>query len=129
MAERTLHIVDPAPEHEQRAALKPDVNPALQGTGDLQLLCGQCRAVLAHKIWPNLVYDVGMICAECGTFNDTPSAVGGTVYGAVVYLPVGTYRLGAPVQVRNDVPIIGELFPGAGPPATDNLVTLDGGSG
>lgn len=124
---QALHVVEPVPPHGQRAALKPDNNPALVGKGDLDLVCGKCEAVLARRIWPRLLFDLGIICADCGAFNDTPSAVGGTVYGSVVYCPVGTYRLGSPVEMRKGVPMIGELFPGAGPPSATNLVGLNPG--
>lgn len=121
----SLHLVEPPPAHGERAALKPDRNPALTGKGDLDLVCGKCGAVLARRIWPRLLFDIGIICSECGAFNDTPSAVGGTVHGSVVYCPVGTYRLGSPVEVRKGVPMIGELFPGAGGPSATNLVRLN----
>jgi hypothetical protein len=123
---KALHVVEPTPEHGQRAALKPDANPALKGKGDVSLICGKCRAVLARDIWDRSLFDLGIICAECGTFNDTPSAIGGTVYGNVVYCPVGTYRLGSTVEMRQGVPMIGELFPGAGPPSATNLVRMGG---
>ena len=64
-----------------------------------------------------MILDMGIICAKCGTYNDTPSAIGGAVRGSVVYVPVGTYRLGAPITAKKGVPLIGEPFPGAGPPA------------
>lgn len=122
---QALHFVEPTPLHGQRAVLKPDRNPALTGTGDLDLLCGKCGVVLARRIWPRLLFDIGIICADCGAFNDTPSAVAGTVYGSVVYCPVGTYRLGSAVEMRKDVPMIGELFPGAGQPSATGLVRLN----
>lgn len=122
---KALHVVEPTPEHGQRAALKPDRNPALVGRGDLDLVCGKCGGVLAQRIWPRLLFDIGIICSACGAFNDTPSAVGGTVYGSVVYCPVDTYRLGSAVELKQGVPMIGELFPGAGPPSATNLVRLN----
>ena len=112
---------DPAPEHGERAVLKSDSNPALEGSGELDLVCGSCGAVLARSIWPDLIYDVGLICAECGAFNDTPSAIGGMVLGSVLYLRVGTYRLSGTVRVRKNTLMMGEVFPGAGPPAAGNL--------
>jgi len=121
---KTLHVVEPTPAHDERAALKPHKNPALKGKGDVSLICGECRAVLARDIWGGSIFDIGIICAECGAFNDTPSAVGGTVYGNVVYCPVGTYRLGSTLEMRKGVPMLGELFPGAGPPSATNLVRM-----
>src|SRR2546428_208636 len=114
MATRKLHVVDPPPSHKERAVLKPDTNPALVGEEPLDYECGFCGDVLARAIWVGLLYDVGILCAKCGAFNDTPSAIGGTVYGNVVYFPVGTYRLGRPVAAKQNVPMIGEPFPGAG---------------
>ena len=123
--ERALLVVDdPVPAHGERAALKPDTNPALRGSGELDYVCGGCGAILAQSIWPNVVYDLGIICSQCGAFNDTPSAIGGTALGNVVYYPVGTYRLTSAVSVREHVPMIGEAFPGAGPPAAGNLVSF-----
>ena len=124
MATRKLHIVDPPPAHKERAALRPDANPALIGEGPLDYECGTCGDVLARAIWAGLVYDVGIICAKCGAFNDTPSAIGGTVYGNVVYFQVGTYRLGSPLTAKKDVPLIGEPFPGAGPPRAGNVISM-----
>jgi hypothetical protein len=124
MATRKLHVVDPAPAHKQRAVLKPDANPALVGEGPLDYECGKCGEVLARAIWAGMMWDVGIICAKCGTFNDTPSAIGGTVYGAVAYFPVGTYRLSSPVTAKKGVPLIGEPFPGAGPPGAGKITTM-----
>ena len=121
---RLLVVDDPAPEEGERAVFKADVNPALKGSGELDLECGSCGAVLAESIWPYVVYDIGLICADCGAFNDTPSAIGGMALGAALYVPVGTYRFPASLSVRKDVPIIGEAFPGAGPPAAGSLVEL-----
>jgi hypothetical protein len=64
---KTLHVVEPTPTHGERAALKPDKNPALKGKGDVSLICGKCRAVLARDIWGGSIFDIGIICAECGT--------------------------------------------------------------
>ena len=120
---RALLVVDdPVPKHGERAALKPDINPALVGSGELDLLCGSCGAVLAQSIWPNQLYDVGIICADCEAFNDTPSAIGGTVLGNVVYLPVGTYRIAGNIAIREGVLMIGEPVPGVGPPAAGNII-------
>ena len=119
----TLHVVSPTPAHGERAALKPDRNPALIGKGNLDLLCGGCGGTLAKGIWQGQLFDLGIICSECAAFNDTPSAVGGIVFGRVLYFPVGPYRLSAPVEVPKGAPAVGELFPGAGPPRSDGLVT------
>lgn len=124
MRQLTLHLVDPTPAHGERAVLKADKNPALVGEGRLDFLCGKCGAVLAKRVWEGQVFDLGILCSECGAFNDTPSAIGGTVYGSIVYCPVGTYRLGSPVALREGVPLIGEVFPGAGPPAAGNVVNM-----
>ncbi len=122
---RTLLVVDdPVPADGERAALKPDTNPALQGSGELDYVCGGCGTVLAQSIWPNVVFDLGIICSVCGAFNDSPSAIGRTAFGVVVYIPVGTYRLTSAVAVKEYVPMIGEAFPGAGPPAAGNIVSF-----
>lgn len=80
--------------------------------------------MIARRIWEDQLFDIGIICADCGAFNDTPSAVGGTAVGSVVYAPVGTYRLGDTVQMRKGVPMLGEPFPGAGPPEEGGIVNL-----
>ena len=129
MQQFILHVVDPAPQHKERAAFRPDANPAMVGQGDLDLVCGGCGAILASTIWRGQAFDLGIICADCGVFNDTPSAVGGIVYGSVVYCPVGTYRLGGTLQMKKGVVVIGELFPGAGPPSAGNIVTFGTDSG
>lgn len=116
------HVEDPPPEQGDRAALKPDENPALKGNGSLKIICGSCGGMLAHNIWEDQIFDIGLICADCGTFNDTPSAVGGAVKGDVVYAPVGTYRLGDTLRMRRGVPMVGEPFPGAGPPQEGGVV-------
>ena len=121
MARRVLLLVEPTPRQGERAVLKPDQNPALVGKGSLDLVCGKCKSVLARGVWPGLVYDLGILCSECGAFNDTPSAAGSTVTGNVVFFPAKTYRLTAPVDLSNKVPLVGELFPGAGPPAVGNI--------
>jgi hypothetical protein len=124
MSQERFLVVKPAPPHGERAVLKPDANPALEGEGDHDVLCGECGAILARAIWPRLLWDLGILCADCGAFNDSPSAIGGTAYGSVVYLPVGTYQLGSPLGLRENA-LIGEAFPGAGPPAAGNLVSLN----
>lgn len=117
-----LHVVEPPPARGERAALVPDNLPVFVGTGSHCMECGSCGALLGQQIWEHQFFDLGIICPRCGGFNDTPSAAGRIISSNCIFYPCGQYFVHAPMRVLPHALVIGELFPGAGPPGRGGVV-------
>jgi len=64
--------VIPEPEPNSRAILVPPrgVSPVIKGTGDLDLLCGQCNEKLVEGIVEGQVQNIVIRCPKCNAYNE-----------------------------------------------------------
>jgi cyanophycinase-like exopeptidase len=75
MVNRTLKVI-PKPEEGSRTVLglahDPDTTVIIESYGQLDLLCGNCAAVLAHKVIHAQIKNLVLYCKRCGSYNETP---------------------------------------------------------
>ena len=67
--------VIPKPKPYTRVVLEPklgEVLPVITGNGDLNLLCGNCSAVLVEGINNGQIRDIIIHCPICRHFNEIP---------------------------------------------------------
>ena len=77
---RILKVI-PQSAAESRFVLRLNTNDVIvKGRSSIDLLCGDCNAVLAEGIAPGQLKDLVLFCNHCGSFNDvedcTPSGSG-----------------------------------------------------
>jgi len=69
-----LRVV-PKPKPKTRAVLEPkigEVLPIIEGHGNLNLLCGNCGAVLIKGINEGQIRNMVIHCPICRYYNDIP---------------------------------------------------------
>ena len=67
--------VIPKPQTQMRAILEPkvgDILPVIKGHGTLNLLCGNCGAVLVKGINEGQLRNMVIHCPLCRYYNDIP---------------------------------------------------------
>jgi len=67
--------VIPKPKPKTRAVLEPKVGevlPVIEGHGSLNLLCGNCGAVLVKGIDEGEIRNMVIHCPICRYYNDIP---------------------------------------------------------
>ena len=67
--------VIPKPKPQTRAILEPKVGeilPVIKGYGNLNLLCGNCGAVLVKGINEGQIRNMAIHCPICRYYNDIP---------------------------------------------------------
>ena len=67
--------VIPKPKPQTRAILEPKVGeilPVIKGYGNLNLLCGNCGAVLVKGINEGQIRNMVIHCPICRYYNDIP---------------------------------------------------------
>jgi len=67
--------VIPEPKTQTRAVLEPKVGeilPIIKGYGNLNLLCGNCGAVLVEGINEGQIRNMVIHCPICRYYNDVP---------------------------------------------------------
>ena len=67
--------VIPKPKPQRRAVLEPKVGevlPVIKGYGILNLLCGNCGAVLVKGINEGQIRNMVIHCPICRYYNDVP---------------------------------------------------------
>jgi len=67
--------VIPKPKPQTRAILEPKVGeilPVIKGYGNLNLLCGNCGAVLVTGINEGQIRNMVIHCPICRYYNDIP---------------------------------------------------------
>ena len=69
--DRKLKIV-PEPELGTRTVFVGKILPFLKGSGDLNLLCGNCKAILAKRINEGQVRNIVIQCPICKFYNEIP---------------------------------------------------------
>ena len=65
----------PKPKSGTRAVLDPkigEVLPVIKGTGDVDLLCGNCKAVLVEGIFQGQIRNIVIHCPICRFYNNVP---------------------------------------------------------
>jgi hypothetical protein len=63
------------PALDTRVILEPkwkEVLPVIRGNGDLNLLCGNCGAILAQGIFGGRIRDIVIHCPVCDSYNNLP---------------------------------------------------------
>ena len=69
-----LRVV-PKPKPQTRAVLEPKVGeilPVIKGHGNLNLLCGNCGAVLVKGIDEGQIRNIVIHCPICRYYSDVP---------------------------------------------------------
>jgi len=67
--------VIPKPKPQTRAVLEPKVGeilPVIKGYGNLNLLCGNCGAILVEGINEGQIRNMVIHCPICRYYNDVP---------------------------------------------------------
>jgi len=67
--------VIPEPKPQTRAVLDPKVGeilPVIKGHGNLNLLCGNCAAILVEGISEGQIRNMVIHCPICRYYNDVP---------------------------------------------------------
>jgi DNA-directed RNA polymerase subunit RPC12/RpoP len=83
-----------------------EVPPLFVGQGNIDYLCGQCRATLAESVWEASIDNVVVECPTCGSYNEF--AVGARGGHGRIQLTRGGYNFSGPVRLRRGVSIRGE---------------------
>ena len=65
----------PKPESGTRTVLDPkigEVLPVIKGAGDIDLLCGNCKAILVEGISQGQIRNIVIHCPICRFYNNVP---------------------------------------------------------
>ena len=69
-----LRII-PKPKSRTRAVLEPkigEVLPVIKGAGNMDLLCGNCKAILVEGISQGQIRNIVIHCPICRFYNNVP---------------------------------------------------------
>jgi hypothetical protein len=67
----TLKVI-PQSATDSRLVLRLNTDDVIvKGRSNIDLLCGECRAVLAEGVAAEQLSNVVLYCNHCGSFNDT----------------------------------------------------------
>ena len=69
--DRKLKII-PKPEPKTRTVFTGKVLPFIKGVGDVNLLCGNCDAILVKGINEEQIRNIVIQCPICKFYNEIP---------------------------------------------------------
>ena len=72
MKEKIELKIIPKPEPETRTVLVGKVLPVFKGKGNVDLLCGNCKAILGEDVVRGQIQNIVVQCPICKFYNEIP---------------------------------------------------------
>ena len=66
-----LNII-PRPRRGTRTVIESKVSPAFKGEGNVDYICGNCRALIAEKVHRGQIRNIVVHCPKCSQYNEFP---------------------------------------------------------